>query len=62
MANDEARSMAEIGYGIINFHAIFKAAEATSVEWYIVEQDTCARPTLESAKMSFDSLKKWGIA
>jgi sugar phosphate isomerase/epimerase len=62
MANDAARSMTEIGNGIIDFPAIFQAAAATNAEWYIVEQDTCARPSLESAQISFESLKKWGIA
>jgi len=62
MANDPTRSMTEIGQGVIDFPAIFAAACTTRAEWYIVEQDTCARPSLESARMSFDTLKKWGIA
>ena len=62
MLADEKRSFAEVGEGILDWPAIFKAAEETDVAWYIVEQDTCARPTLASAKLSFENLKKWGYA
>lgn len=60
MARGEKRSNIEIGEGILNFDAIFEAAEAGGVQWYIVEQDTCARPPLESARMSFENLKARG--
>ncbi|HEX28724.1 TPA: sugar phosphate isomerase/epimerase, partial [Candidatus Poribacteria bacterium] len=29
-------------------------------EWYIVEQDVCQRPSLESARISFENLRRWG--
>lgn len=62
MANDAKHSMTEIGNGILDFPAMVRAAENTSAEWFIVEQDTCTLPTLESAEISFNSLKKLGIA
>lgn len=58
----DARTWAEVGEGVIDFKPIFSASEAQGVEWYIVEQDRCARPSLESAKLSLDNLKKWGKA
>ncbi|KPL09065.1 hypothetical protein AMJ85_07260 [candidate division BRC1 bacterium SM23_51] len=60
MADDEQRSNVEVGQGILDFDTIFEAAEAGNVEWYIVEQDTCARPPLESARLSFENLKARG--
>lgn len=62
MLDDEKRSFAEVGEGILDWPAIFKAAEEADVAWYIVEQDVCARPSLESVKLSLDNLKKWGCA
>jgi sugar phosphate isomerase/epimerase len=60
MADDEKRSFAEVGEGILEWPAIFEAAEEGGVEWYIVEQDTCPGPPIESARLSFENLKKWG--
>lgn len=45
---------AEVGEGILDWPAIFGASEASGAEWYVVEQDTCARPPLESVKLSLD--------
>ncbi|MCE5258077.1 MAG: sugar phosphate isomerase/epimerase [Chloroflexi bacterium] len=56
----DKRTFTEIGNGTVDMKAIFKVAEAQPVEWYIVEQDTCARPSLESAKISVENLHKWG--
>jgi sugar phosphate isomerase/epimerase len=61
MAQDE-KSFAEVGEGILDFQGIFAQAEAAGAQAYIVEQDTCTRPPLESVKISLDNLKKWGIA
>jgi sugar phosphate isomerase/epimerase len=58
----EERTFAEVGEGSIDFASIFEASESQGVEWYIVEQDRCARPSLESAQMSLDNLKRWGKA
>ena len=60
MLPDEAKTFAEVGEGILDWPAIFEAAAKIKPAWYIVEQDRCQRPSLESAKMSFDNLKKWG--
>lgn len=62
MADDENRSFAEVGEGILNWPSIFRAAEEIRPAWYIVEQDTCAGPSLDSAKISFENLKAWGYA
>jgi sugar phosphate isomerase/epimerase len=51
---------AEVGEGIIDFQPIFAASEASSAEYYVVEQDFCARPALESARVSLGHLKAWG--
>ncbi len=48
----------EVGTGVLPLKAVHQAAQAIGVEWYLVEQDTCARPTLESAAISYDNLKK----
>ena len=58
-AGDEP-TFAEVGEGIIDMHAIFAASQANGATWYIVEQDRCQRPSLESAKLSIDNLIKWG--
>jgi len=58
----EGRTFAEVGEGKIDFAAIFAAAEAQGAAWYIVEQDVCQRPSLESAKISLENLKGWGKA
>jgi len=60
MAKDEKRTSVEIGQGTLDFDAIFAAAEAGGVQWYIVEQDTCERPPLDSARISFENLKARG--
>lgn len=52
------RTFAEVGEGTLDFEPVFRAASAA--EWYIVEQDTCARPPLESAAISFRNLRDWG--
>ncbi len=56
------RTFTEVGEGNIDFGPIFAASEAQGTEWYIVEQDICARPSLESARLSLENLKKWGKA
>lgn len=55
------RTFAEIGEGTMDFDAIFTASESAGVEWYIVEQDTCQRPPIESVAISLNNLRKKGI-
>jgi sugar phosphate isomerase/epimerase len=51
---------AEVGEGQLDMKAVYEASEASGAKAYIVEQDTCERPSIESAKLSFDNLKKAG--
>ena len=62
MLDDEAKSFAEVGQGILNWPRVFEAAAEIGVDYYIVEQDRCAGPSLESAKISIENLKSWGYA
>ncbi|NLO82242.1 MAG: sugar phosphate isomerase/epimerase, partial [Clostridiales bacterium] len=55
------KAFAEVGNGILDLKEIFAASEEVGVQWYIVEQDTCKRPTLESVKISIDNLRKMGL-
>jgi sugar phosphate isomerase/epimerase len=55
-------TFAEVGEGILDMAGIFAASEANGAEWYIVEQDRCQRPTLESAQLSLDNLRRMGKA
>ena len=58
---DQACPFAEVGHGILDWDSIFPAAEQAGIEWYIVEQDRCTRPSLESARMSFEYLRSRGM-
>jgi len=62
MAGDEEGFFAEVGQGIIDYPAIFEVAPGAGVKYYLVEQDVCKRPPLESIKISIDYLKSLGIA
>ncbi len=57
---DHSRMFAEVGEGVIDWPAVFAAAEATPARWYVVEQDASLRPSLESAAISFRHLQEWG--
>ncbi len=48
----------EIGNGSIDLPAIHAAARKLGIDWYIVEQDTCDKPPLESAAISFENTRK----
>lgn len=48
---------AEVGEGNLNWPRIVKAARKAGIEWFIVEQDTSRRDTLESAAMSYRTLQ-----
>ena len=62
MTPGDAPTFTEVGNGILDFQAIFAASEAAGVQWYIVEQDICAGPSIESARISRANLKAWGVA
>jgi len=56
------RSYAEVGEGTLDWQAIFAASEVAGAEWYIVEQDRCKRPPLESVRLSLENLRAMGVA
>ncbi len=62
MVKDDSRTFAEVGEGRIDFAPVFAAAQEAGVEYYVVEQDACRRPALESVKISLNNLRSWGIA
>jgi sugar phosphate isomerase/epimerase len=62
MTPGENPTFAEVGEGVMDFDAIFMAAEVAGAEYYIVEQDRCERPPLESVKISYQNLQGMGIA
>lgn len=62
MLGDPNKTFTEVGNGILDWPAIFKACETSSVQWYIVEQDFCQRSPLESVRISLENLKKMGVA
>ena len=50
-----------VGEGTIDYPALFAAAEESGVQYYVVEQDRCSTATpLESIRISFENLTKWG--
>ena len=51
------RSFAEVGYGTLDMPGVLAASIAAGARWFIVEQDVCKRPSLESAAMSLDYLR-----
>lgn len=56
-AGDE-RFFAEIGEGVLDFHAIADAAAEVGTEWLIVEQDASRRDPLDSLAISYRNLSK----
>jgi sugar phosphate isomerase/epimerase len=58
MADDEKKSFAEIGNGILDWHAIREASQQSGVEVYCVEQDVCPGDPLDSARISFQFMQK----
>ena len=52
----------EVGNGILNWPEICSAADEAGTQWYIVEEDVCQRPPIESARISLENLKKMGVA
>ena len=62
MAADEKGSFAAVGEGTMDWPAIFAASEAGGARWYIVEQDACQRPPLESVAISLRNLRTMGKA
>lgn len=61
MTTGDNPTFAEVGAGKLDWTEIFSAADEAGVEWYVVEQDVCQRPPLESARMSLENLRKMGV-
>lgn len=51
---------AEVGEGVLDWPAIFAAAEAQGVTCYIVEQDTCPGDPIDSIAISIKNLRRMG--
>lgn len=63
MTPEPESTFAEVGGGMMDFEAIFDAAEEAGGKYYIVEQDVCKNhPPLESIAISFRNLQKMGMA
>ena len=57
----DGKTLTEVGTGVVDVKAIVRAAEKNAVEWLVVEQDACDKPSLESARISLENLKKMGL-
>ncbi|WP_274650771.1 sugar phosphate isomerase/epimerase family protein [Paenibacillus humicola] len=57
----EEQFFAEIGEGILDFEAIFRAAEEAGTKWLIVEQDASRRPAFESLSISYGNLSRMNV-
>lgn len=57
-----SRVFAEVGHGTLDIPGIIAAGEQAGAEWFIVEQDRCERPALESVQMSIEYLRGIGRA
>ncbi|OAS16421.1 sugar phosphate isomerase/epimerase family protein [Paenibacillus oryzisoli] len=58
MRDDESRSFAEIGTGVINFDPILIWGEGNGVAWYVVEQDVCQGNPMDCVKLSLTNLHR----
>lgn len=52
-------TFAEVGYGNLNMRGIIKSAKAVGIKDFIVEQDLCDGDPIESARVSYENLKKF---
>ena len=50
-------AFAEVGHGTLDIPAILAAGDRAGTRWWVVEQDQCARPPLESVGMSIAYLR-----
>ena len=54
--NTDQNGWADVGYGVIDWPPLLKAAKEAGAEWFIVEHDEPADP-VQTIKRSFDTLK-----
>jgi len=59
--DDDPDEQTQIGHGVIDWDAVFAAAQESGVEWYIVEQKRESVPGLRSVQMSLDYLRSRGM-
>jgi len=59
---DMQQYFAEVGEGNLDWPSILAACRAHNVQFCIVEQDVCARDSLESIKISFENLRAMGLS
>lgn len=55
---DEGVTFAEVGVGNLNMPGIIKTAKSAGIKNFIVEQDLCDADPIESARISYENLKK----
>jgi sugar phosphate isomerase/epimerase len=53
--------IAPIGEGNLPWTEIIAACEASGVQWYCIEQDTCRRDPFDCLKSSFNYLQQFGL-
>ena len=58
---DENKQFTEVGKGVLDFDSIFDACEKVGSKWYIVEQDVCKLPPLESVRQSYQFFVERGM-
>ena len=58
MTNDDRKTFAEVGTGVIDFVPILDWCEKSGVEWYAVEQDICPGNPMDSLQTSLENLNK----
>ncbi|NOU88308.1 TIM barrel protein [Paenibacillus sp. LMG 31460] len=56
MTFDDEQTFAEIGTGSIDFLPILRWGEENGIEWYVVEQDQCSGPPMDSVRQSYRNL------
>ncbi|CAA9550550.1 MAG: Sugar or sugar phosphate isomerase/epimerase/dehydrotase [uncultured Thermomicrobiales bacterium] len=61
MEAGEEQFFAEVGEGVLDWDAIFQAADAAGTQWLVVEQDQCRRPVFESIAISYRNLQEMEI-
>jgi len=62
MDNTPNRGYTELGTGIMDIKGLYPLYQEIGAEWFIVEQDSCTLPALESIEISYNNLKKMGLA
>ena len=55
-------SFGEVGEGLLDWPAIFEAAQKANVLHYVVEQDSCPGDPFDSIAVSLRNLKQMGVA